>query len=232
MKTEEMRFKSKIRHLLRKSIIILWLSSIVRNILEKDIFCMRAKVINHGVGSIKKKIIGSDNTIIIGKDTRTHKTMFHIVGHNNIIEIGDNCIIGPHCSFWMEGNNIRIKIGSSSTFTQFCHINAQENGSYINIGEGCMFSNHIIVRTSDSHPIFDMRTSQRINKAQPVTIGKMVWIAPDTKIMKGANIGEGCIIGSNTLVSKTIPPHSLAVGMPARIVRQDVCWTRENVVFH
>lgn len=132
----------------------------------------------------------------------------------------------------MEGNNIRIKVGASTTFTQLCHINAQEDGASIVIGEGCMFSNHIIVRTSDSHPIYEMSSLQRINKAQPVIIGKQVWIAPDSKIMKGANIGDGCIIGLNTMVSKTIPPHSLAVGMPAKVVKTNVCWTREDIIFH
>lgn len=222
----------KIKQTLRKSIVVSSIWSIVRGIMEKDIFCRKASVINKGYGSIKKMIIGSDNKIIIGKDTKTTKTLFHIVGKNNIIEIEDHCIIGPNCSFWMEGNNCRIKIGSHTTFTQFCHINAQEDNSCIEIGEDCMFSNHIIVRTSDSHPIYDMDTFHRINVAKSVIIGKKVWIAPDTKIMKGANIGEGCIIGSNTMVSKNIPPHSLAVGMPAKIVRQNVYWTRENVVTH
>lgn len=94
-----------------------------------------------------------------------------------------------------------------------------------------MFSNHIIVRTSDSHPIYDMATGNRINPAKDIYIGDHVWIAPDTKIMKGAVIGNGSIIGSNSMVSKEIPANSLAVGMPAKVVKQDIKWTREDIIF-
>lgn len=186
---------------------------------------------NYGYGSFKKNIDGENNSIIIGKDTRMNSTTFHIRGKNNTIEIGDNCTIGIGCSFWLEGCNVHIKIGANTTFTQYVHFNAQENGSYIECGEGCMFSNHIIVRTSDAHPIYDIATGKRVNYPKSVVIGKDVWVAPDTKIMKGAIIGDGSVIGSNTMVSKELPKHCLAVGMPAKVVKEGVRWTREDVLF-
>ena len=199
---------------------------------SRDYFCRYASVENHGLGTYTKTINGRNNRIFIGNGTIMMNPTFHIVGNNNSISIGENCHIGSGCSFWMEGNNIQIIIGSNTTFTQRNHLNAQEEGSSIRIGSNCMFSNHIIVRTSDSHPIFELGTGKRINPAKDITIENDVWIAPDTKIMKGAFIGEGSIIGSNTMVSKTIPPHSLAVGMPAKVVRSNVRWTRDDVLFH
>lgn len=106
---------------------------------------------------------------------------------------------------------------------------AQESGRQIVVDEDCMFSNNIIVRTSDSHPIFDKETNERENVAGDVYIGKHVWIAPNSKIFKGVRIGEGAVIGSDTLVTKDIPAHSLAVGHPAKIVRNDICWTRDDI---
>ena len=203
----------------------------LRRLQDKDIFCTKAKVTNKGYGRFRKLIRGSNNQIIIGQGTCLRSTLFHIIGHNNRIIIGDRCTIGEGCSFWMEGNNITITIGSGTTFTQLCHFNAQENGARIDVGEDCMFSNKIIVRTSDSHPIYDMSSGKRINSPKPVVIGKHVWIAPDSKIMKGAIIGDGCIIGSNTMVSKHIPENSLAVGMPAKVVKEGIKWTREDIIF-
>ena len=203
----------------------------MRRLQDKDIFCTKAKVTNKGYGSFRKLIRGSNNQIIIGQGTCLSSTLFHIIGHNNRIIIGDRCTIGEGCSFWMEGNNITITIGSGTTFTLLCHFNAQENGARIDVGEDCMFSNKIIVRTSDSHPIYDMSSGKRINSPKPVVIGKHVWIAPDSKIMKGAIIGDGCIIGSNTMVSKHIPENSLAVGMPAKVVKEGIKWTREDIIF-
>lgn len=92
-----------------------------------------------------------------------------------------------------------------------------------------MLSNHIIIRTSDSHPIYDVTTRKRLNSAKSVAIGEHVWIAPDTKIMKGAIIGNGCIVGSNTMVNKSFPDNSLIVGMPAKIVKSNIYWTREKL---
>ena len=97
----------------------------------------------------------------------------------------------------MEGDNISITIGAKTTFTHTVHFCAQENDMFIVVGEDCMFSNSIVVRTSDSHPIYDIRTHTRINPPKPVVVGSHVWIAPNSKIMKGADIGDGAIIGSN-----------------------------------
>lgn len=99
----------------------------------------------------------------------------------------------------------------------------------IMIGNDCMFSNNIIIRTSDSHPIYDKNTKQRINHPQSVIIGNHVWIAPDSKIMKGVEIGDNSIIGSNTFVTKNIGENVLAVGIPAKEIKNEIFWTRESL---
>ena len=136
--------------------------------------------------------------------------------NNNRINIGAHCYIRDECSLWIEGNNCIISIGESTTMTCKCHINVQEDNQSIIINRDCMFSNNIIVRTSDSHPIYDNITHQRINNAKSIEIGEHVWVAPNSKIMKGAIIGNGAIIGSDTTISHKIPNNALAVGRPQR----------------
>lgn len=140
--------------------------------------------------SIKKDFRGSDNTINIESSCKGRLSI-RIRGHHNNISIGHNCVFGDGCSLWIEGNKSKILIGSQTTMTATVHINCQENDKSITIGEDCMFSNNIIIRTSDSHPIYDKETSCRINPAKDIQIGDHVWIAPNTKIMKGAVIGGG-----------------------------------------
>lgn len=183
---------------------------------------------NQGVIRIKRYVKGNNNKIVIGRNTRLNGTSFRIVGNNNIIEFGENVNIGKGCSFWAEGNNIRIYVGNHTTFTQKVHVNAQEDNSQILIGDDCMFSNTIIIRTSDSHPIYNS-DNIRINPAKSINIGEHVWIAPNTKIMKGVTIGSGSIIGSDTIVTKDLPSNILAVGHPAKVVKTDVRWTRESI---
>lgn len=93
-----------------------------------------------------------------------------------------------------------------------------------------MFSNKIIIRTSDSHPIYDIESNKRINPAKNIHIGNHVWIAPQSTIMKGVNIGDGAIIGSHTLVTKDVNNNSLVVGYPAREVKSKINWTREDII--
>lgn len=179
---------------------------------------------------LRRDIIGKGNIIVIGKNT-VGEGIFNlrIRGNNNKIVIGESCAFGEQCSVWLDGNNCEIIIGDNSTFTWRIEFNAQENNSKIHIGQDCMFSNHIVVRTSDSHPIYSNETGERINNPKDVIIGNHVWIAPNVKIMKGANIGNGVIVGSDTTVAKSIPNNTLCVGRPAKIVKENIRWTRENL---
>lgn len=185
-------------------------------------------VSTHGdLRGLKKTIFGDDNTVEI-KDSILVDCTVRIRGNGNHLLIEDGCtIIG--CSFWLEGNYNTIVIGKNTTMTERCHFNAQEHNTRIIVGEDCMFSNTIIVRTSDSHPIYNS-DGERINPACDVVIGNHVWVAPSSVIMKGAQIGDGCIIGSHSMVNKEVPEKSLAVGMPAKVVKTGIIWTRENIL--
>ena len=188
----------------------------------------KVKVKGNIIG-LKKNIIGDNNLVEINNSTVRNSTI-KIRGNGNHLVIEEGCTIGKGCSFWLEGNNNTIIIGKKTTMTMRCHFNAQEHDTKIIVGEDCMFSNTIIVRTSDSHPIYD-KEGNRINPAKDIIIGKHVWIAPSSVIMKGANIGDGCIIGSHSMVNKNVPSNSLSVGMPSKVVKEGVVWTRKNVIF-
>lgn len=124
----------------------------------------------------------------------------------------------------MEGNNIEIIIGANTSFNHTNHFCAQEDNVKIIVGKNCMFANHIIVRTSDSHPIFDMVTGERINKAKDVVIEDNVWVAASTTIMKGVHIGMGSIVGYGSIVTKNVPQNTLVAGIPAKEIKNNVCW--------
>lgn len=103
---------------------------------------------------IFRDCIGSNNRIVIGEDCIIRSMRIRIRGSNNSITLGDHLDIGPDCSLWIEGNNCRIEIGDHTTMTVRCHLNVQENDRSIVLGSDCMLSNNIVIRTSDSHPIF------------------------------------------------------------------------------
>lgn len=56
--------------------------------------------------------------------------------------------------------------------------------------------------------------------AKPIKIGKNCWLAGNVTVIGGVTIGEGCVIGAGSVVTRDIPPNSLAVGNPCRVLRQ------------
>lgn len=153
--------------------------------------------------------------------------MFRMVGNNNVIEIGNNVTIRSCGNIWTEGNNCVIRIGDNCTFTSYLQIIAQEDNSKIYIGNDCMFSNHIIVQTSDSHGIYDLNTMDRINKAGNINIGNHVWVGPYCRILKGVSIGDNSIVGSGAIAAKSIPNNVIAVGVPAKVIKKNIMWSRD-----
>lgn len=200
----------------------------VRGLSRRDLLCRRMKIRNRGrYVKLQKEIKGQNNSMEIGPGAMIHGLKIHITGNNNRLVIGADCVIGPNCSFWFEGNGGQITIGAGSTFTHSVHFCVQEEQMSITVGEDCMFSNQIVVRTSDSHPIYDLAHGERINPPREVWIGRHVWIAPGSRIMKGAKIGDGAVIGSETMVNKEVPANCLAVGTPCKVVKSGIRWTRE-----
>lgn len=54
---------------------------------------------------------------------------------------------------------------------------------------------------------------------KPIEIGNDVWIGANVTILRGVHIGDGAVIGANTLVNKDIPPYAIVVGCPARVIK-------------
>ena len=118
-----------------------------------------------------------------------------------------------------------IRIGPGTTFNQV-GLSMHEAGR-IDIGADCMFSTDIHMDPSDMHPIYDRATAERLNPPQDIEIGDHVWLGTRVIVLKGARIGSGTIVGAGSIVSGTLPGDVLAVGSPAKVVRENVVWTRD-----
>ena len=171
--------------------------------------------------------LGKGNTFITGKNCIANKLRLEFRGNNNMIVLGDNVTLKNDCRIMITGNNCTIEIGDNTSFSHHCQLEAQEESTHIIVGEDCMFSNNVLVRTNDSHYIYDIVTRKRTNPPGDVHIGNHVWCAAFVTIMKGISIGEGSVIGYRSVVTKDISSMSVAVGIPAKVVKQNIEWTRE-----
>lgn len=91
---------------------------------------------------------------------------------------------------------------------------------YIEIGKGCAISDNVCISDSDSHSI----NGQKTEMVAPVIIGNHVWIGKNVTILKGVHIDDGAIIGAGSIVVKDIPAKCLAVGNPARVIKENIEW--------
>lgn len=77
------------------------------------------------------------------------------------------------------------------------------------------------LRYQDRNSFYNTKTGNitNIEYTAPITIGDNCWIASNVTICGGVTIGEGCVIGAGSVVTRDIPPNSLAVGKPCRVIR-------------
>ena len=89
----------------------------------------------------------------------------------------------------------------------------------IEIGDNCYIGPNVGLYMA-MHPIDPERRIKGINFAKPVKIGKNCWLGASVIVLPGVEIGEGCTIGAGSVVTKNIPPYSIAAGNPAKIIRK------------
>ena len=171
-------------------------------------------------------ISGDNNQVSIHPNTNIKSINIYINGDNNILKFDENVHI-DNLSIYCEGNNCSFIISRGSYISSAVFILA-ESGTGIKIGKNCMFAGGIEIRTGDSHGIFDISSKVRINHGKNVVIGDYVWVANGATILKGANIPNGSIIGSKSLVCGKLDfENSIYVGIPAKAVKKNVAWAWE-----
>ena len=126
-------------------------------------------------------------------------------------KIDESCFIIPpfHTEF---GKN--TKIGKNVFINSCCRF--QDNGG-IEIGEKTMIWPNVTIVTLN-HAI---NPETRVNATpKPVKIGKNVWVGADCTILPGVTIGDNSVIGAGSVVTKNIPENAIAVGNPARVIKE------------
>lgn len=93
-----------------------------------------------------------------------------------------------------------------------------DSSARVEIGDGVSFGMNVSIITS-SHQIGSSEQRAGTGTAAPVRIGKGTWLGAHVKVQPGVTIGPGCVIGSNSLVTKDCAPNGLYIGTPAKRVR-------------
>lgn len=129
-------------------------------------------------------------------------------------KMGKNCLIDYKTYFRYPS---RISVGNHVTINRECALYASymvENVE-IKIGNNVALSPHVRIFTA-TH---DYSTLGLDDTAASVIIEDYAWIGGGAIILPGVTIGEGSVIGAGAVVSKNVPPYSVAVGNPARVIK-------------
>lgn len=136
------------------------------------------------------------------------------------IQLDQKVSIGANSFFASDGG--QIIVGENTSFNAGVHINASVCGKII-IAKNCLIGPSVIMRTADH--IFtkaDVPIRLQGHKCQNIFLEEDVWIGANVVITGGVTIGKGSVIGAGSVVTKNIPEYSLAVGVPARVIRSRI----------
>ncbi|WP_294567521.1 sugar O-acetyltransferase [uncultured Arthrobacter sp.] len=87
------------------------------------------------------------------------------------------------------------------------------------IGADCQIGPNVQLLTP-THPVEPQPRRDKLEAAQPITIGDNVWIGGGAIVLPGVTIGDNSVIGAGAVVTRDIPANVVAVGNPARVVRE------------
>jgi acetyltransferase-like isoleucine patch superfamily enzyme len=130
-------------------------------------------------------------------------------------------VLGDRVRFRAEGsqcelatwNDGRIEIGEGTTLNYGTSISA---GGSVKIGQNCLIGTHVNVMDTIFHNIDDRSWNM---EAEPVVIEDNVWLGNRCVIMKGVTVGRNSVVAACSLVTRDVPPNSMVVGVPARVVK-------------
>ena len=135
-------------------------------------------------------------------------------GHGRMV-IGPWCWIGSHNSLRAHEGDLRlgakVVLGSRNVVNGYLDIE---------IGADCLLSDWIYICDFD-HRYEDLSAPIRKQgiRTSPVRLGQDVWVGEKVSILRGADVGTGSVIGSQSVVKGVVPPFSVVAGNPARILR-------------
>ena len=146
-----------------------------------------------------------------------------VYGPGDIV-IGDGVIISNR-NTWIVGLKVypdaKLEIGDRVTLG---YMNLISVAKSVRIGNDCLFAGEVKILDNNSHSLDYMQ--RRANAplepedVAPVVIEEDVWIGTNCMVLKGVTIGRGAVIAAGAVVTKDVPPFTVAAGNPARVIKR------------
>lgn len=142
-----------------------------------------------------KPTVRNDGVMIIGDRSRLISTIVRL----ELVSERDGC----------------LEIGESTFINYGCSIAANQ---LIRIGRNCSIGTHAILIDNNYHSLDPERRNERPPSA-PIVLEENVWLGARVIVLRGVTIGANSVIGAGSVVTHNIPPHSVAAGIPAKVIK-------------
>jgi len=144
--------------------------------------------------------------------------------------LGKGNDFGKGSTIYEECRISKSRLGSYSYISSFSRINNAEIGSYCSIGPEVLIGlgMHPTSKFVSTHPSFFSTNKQsgivysqqsKFVETKRTLVGNDVWIGARAIILDGVTVGNGAIIGSNSVVTKDVPPYAVVGGVPAKVIK-------------
>lgn len=151
--------------------------------------------------------------ITIGKNCQFGKSIKLLVTDGGSISIGARTSFCDHVQIVVQGG--RLTVAEDVFIGIGCIIVCKEN---ISIGKDSLIAEYVVIRDQD-HIINSRPVRKSGFRTSPIHIGQDVWIGCQVTILRGAFVGDRCVIGAHALVKSHIAEDMLAVGLPAHSIQ-------------
>ncbi len=162
-----------------------------------------------------------------------------VVKRGRKIKLGANVVVERGAMLWVDTDESYITVGDDSYLSSQCILNTF-NG-WISLGSNCTVNSYAILYGHGGLEIGnDVRIAPQVMlmpmnhiykdphvpirkqgiRARGIKIGDDVWLGAGSIVLDGVTIGRGSVVGAGAVITKDIPPNSVAVGAPARVIKK------------
>ena len=146
--------------------------------------------------------------------------LLHFYNYSHVQErrsltMGTGTLMAPNVSL---RNAERIEIGNDGHIGERCYLWAGQQTGKITMGHCVSLAPEVFITASDYTFVKGKPFRQQPKRERDVVIGNDVWLGTRVVVTAGVSIGDGCIVGAGAVVTRDIPPDSIAVGVPAKVV--------------
>lgn len=196
----------------------------MRDILYRVLGRLRRAAYKFYISSLIKNnnLILYGNTHIKGKPIIQTSNGAKIIIQDNVTlnSINEGYHINMHSpvKLFADRQNAIIEIGSNTRIHGTC-IHAYDK---VTVGNNCLIAANCQIFDGNGHDLSFENPANRIltkGDSRPITIEDNVWIGANCIITPGVNIGEGSVVAAGAVVVKNIPPHCIAGGNPAKVIK-------------